>query len=114
MPVPDAIETWESRASRAERRTKVSAPESRRKLLLDPSRRIDRGSQASVNLFRRHVGLGQTIDLGASRQIYEELVRAGLMVVSNPFAGGENGVYRVTKEGLERRDAVLGFAKKAV
>ena len=52
MPVLDAIETWESRASRAERRTKLSAPESRRKLLLDPSRRIDGGSHAAVNSSR--------------------------------------------------------------
>ncbi len=43
MPVPDAIETWESRVSCAERRAKLSASESRRKLLLDPGRRIDRG-----------------------------------------------------------------------
>jgi hypothetical protein len=71
-------------------------------------------SQAAVNLFRRHLELGQTIDLEANRPVYEELVRAGLMVVGNSFAGGEKCIYSVTKEGFERRDAVLGFAKKAM
>jgi hypothetical protein len=70
-------------------------------------------SPAAIVLFRRHVELGRTIDLDANRPVYEELARAGLMVVGNSFAGGENSIYKVTKEGFERRAEFLALAKEA-
>jgi hypothetical protein len=35
------------------------------------------------------------------------LERAGLMVVGNTFAGGQDSVYHVTKEGFERKAELL-------
>jgi hypothetical protein len=61
-------------------------------------------SPSALALFKRHVELGRTIDLEANRAVYEELVRAGLMLVGNSFAGGQKSVYNVTKEGFERND----------
>jgi hypothetical protein len=70
-------------------------------------------SPAAISLFRRHVELGRTIDLEANRHVYEELARAGLMVVGNSFAGGENRIYKVTKEGFARRTEFLDCEKEA-
>ncbi len=61
-------------------------------------------SPAALSLFRRHVELGRTIDLEANRAVYEELARAGLMVVGSSYARGQNSIYTVTKEGFESRD----------
>jgi hypothetical protein len=64
-------------------------------------------SPSALALFNRHVELGRTIDLEANRAVYEELVRAGLMIVGNSFAGGQKSVYTVTKEGFERKAELL-------
>ena len=47
------------------------------------------------------------------RAAYLELARAGLMVVGNTFAGGEESMYHVTKSGFERKAELL-LGKEAV
>jgi hypothetical protein len=75
--------------------------------------RVETLSPAALSLFRRHIELGRTIDLEANRGAYEELARAGLMIVGNSYARGQNSIYTVTKKGFEERDEVLGCAKEA-
>jgi hypothetical protein len=70
-------------------------------------------SKQALALFREHVEQRRTIDLEANREAYRELVRAGLMVAGNSFAGGDESVYHVTKEGFERRAELLARAKEA-
>jgi hypothetical protein len=70
-------------------------------------------SSSALALFKRHVELGRTIDLEANRPVYEELARAGLMIVGNSFAGGQKSVHNVTKEGFERKAEILSCAKEA-
>ncbi len=64
-------------------------------------------SNEALALFRRHLELRRTVDLDANREAYRELTRAGLMVVGSSFAGGQDSVYHVTKEGLERKVELL-------
>jgi hypothetical protein len=70
-------------------------------------------SPSALALFKRHIDLGRTIDLEANRAVYEELARAGLMVVGNSFAGGQNSVYSVTKKGFERKAELFACAKES-
>jgi hypothetical protein len=70
-------------------------------------------SESALALFKRHVELGRTIDIEANRAVYEELARAGLMIVGNSFAGGQNSVYSVTKKGFERKTELLACAREA-
>ena len=70
-------------------------------------------SPAALDLFRRHVELGRTIDIEANRAVYEELACAGLMIVGNSFAGGQDSRYSVTKKGFERKAELLGRVKEA-
>jgi hypothetical protein len=70
-------------------------------------------STEALTLFKRHVELGRTIDLEANRAVYEELALAGLMVVGNGFAGGQDSIYMVTKKGFERRAELFACAKEA-
>jgi hypothetical protein len=35
------------------------------------------------------------------------------MVVGNTFAGGQDSVYHVTKEGFQRKAELLAFAKQS-
>jgi hypothetical protein len=70
-------------------------------------------SPAALSLFRRHVELGRTIDLEANRAVYEELARAGLMVVGTSYSRGQNSIYTVTKKGFEERDSLLVCAKES-
>ncbi len=51
--------------------------------------------------------------MDTNREAYRELARAGLMVAGNSFAGGDESVYHVTKEGFERRAELLACAKEA-
>ncbi len=70
-------------------------------------------SPSALALFKRHVEHGRTIDLEANKAAYEELARAGLMVVGNSFAGGQDSIYSVTKKGFERKAELLACAKDA-
>ena len=70
-------------------------------------------SPSALVLFKRHIELGRTVDLEVNRPLYEELARAGLMVVGNSFAGGRNSIYSVTKAGFERKAELLACSKAA-
>jgi hypothetical protein len=64
-------------------------------------------SKRALALFREHLEQRRTIDVDTNREAYRELARAGLMVAGNSFAGGDESVYHVTKEGFERRAELL-------
>lgn len=70
-------------------------------------------SKPALTLFREHLEQRRTIDVDAIREAYRELARAGLMIAGNRFAGGDESVYHVTKEGFERRAELLAGAKEA-
>jgi hypothetical protein len=64
-------------------------------------------SQEALALFRLHVERHGDVDVDANREVYRELERAGLMVVGNTFAGGQDSVYHVTRLGFERKAELL-------
>jgi hypothetical protein len=70
-------------------------------------------SASALALFRLHVELRRTIDVDANRETYRELARAGLMVAGHSFAGGDESIYRLTKEGFERKAELLDQAREA-
>ena len=70
-------------------------------------------SKQALDLFREHLEQRRTVDLEANREAYRELARAGLMVAGNGFAGGDDSVYHVTKEGFERRAELLARVQEA-
>ena len=70
-------------------------------------------SPAALDLFKRHVELGRTIDIEANRAAYEELARAGLMIVGSSYARGQDSIYSVTKEGFERKAELLARSRAA-
>jgi hypothetical protein len=65
-------------------------------------------SNEALALFRLHLERrGDIIVNDSNREIYRELARAGLMVAGNSFAGGDESVNHVTREGFERRARLL-------
>jgi len=70
-------------------------------------------SPSALALFRLHVEHRRTIDLAANREAYRELARAGLMVAASSFAGGDESMYQLTKQGFERKAELLACAKEA-
>jgi hypothetical protein len=68
-------------------------------------------SEKALALFRLHIERHGDIDVDANRETYRELERAGLMIVGNTFAGGQDSVYHVTKEGFERKTELLACAR---
>jgi hypothetical protein len=70
-------------------------------------------SPAALALFRLHVERHGDVDVDANRNAYRELERAGLMIVGNTFAGGQDSVYHVTKLGFERKAELLASAKES-
>ena len=70
-------------------------------------------SKQALTLFSEHLEQRRTIDVDANREAYRELARAGLMVAGNSFAGEDESVYHVTKEGFERRAELVACAKEA-
>ena len=71
-------------------------------------------SKRALILFRLHIERrGDIMVDDSNRKAYRELARAGLMVAGNSFAGGDESVYHVTKEGFERRAELLAGAKEA-
>ena len=70
-------------------------------------------SKQALTLFRDHLEQRRTIDLDTNREAFRELARAGLMVAGNSFAGGDESVYHVTKEGFDLRVELLACAKEA-
>lgn len=72
-------------------------------------------SRSALVLFRLHIARHGNIRVDdANRETFRELARAGLMRPANSFAHGEEAVYRMTKEGFERRDEILDCAREAV
>jgi hypothetical protein len=70
-------------------------------------------SHAALALFRLHIERLGDVDVDANRKAYRELERAGLMIVGNTFAGGQDSIYHVTKLGFERKAELLACAKEA-
>jgi hypothetical protein len=71
-------------------------------------------SKQALALFRLHIERrGDIMVDDSNRETYRELARAGVMVAGNSFAGGEESVYHMTKEGFERRAELLAGAKEA-
>jgi hypothetical protein len=70
-------------------------------------------SEAAVALFRLHLEHRRTLDVERNREAYRELARAGLMVAGSSFAGGQDSVYHVTKQGFERKAELLACAREA-
>jgi hypothetical protein len=70
-------------------------------------------SREALALFRLHVERRGDVDVDANRETYRELERAGLMIVGNSFAGGQDSVYHVTREGFERKAELLAATAPA-
>lgn len=70
-------------------------------------------SNAALALFRLHLEHRRTIDVDSNRETYRELARTGLMVAGHSFAGGDESIYRLTKEGFEQKAELLARAKEA-
>jgi hypothetical protein len=71
-------------------------------------------SAEALSLFRLHVERhGDIVVNDANREIYRELARAGLMIVGNSFARGQDSVYHVTKLGFERKTELMACAKES-
>jgi hypothetical protein len=70
-------------------------------------------SKRALALYREHLEQRRTIDVDLNREAYRELARAGLMIAGSSFAGGDESVYHVTKEGFERRAELLARAREA-
>jgi hypothetical protein len=70
-------------------------------------------SESALALFRLHVERHGQVDVDANREAYGELERAGLMACGHSFAGGRNSIYRLTKDGFERKAELLACAKEA-
>jgi hypothetical protein len=66
-------------------------------------------SRAAVARFRRHLA-GDRDVTDANRAAYRELAAAGLMEAMHSFAGGDESVYRLTKQGSERKADILARA----
>jgi hypothetical protein len=66
-------------------------------------------SRAAVARFRHHLA-GDHDVTDANRAAYRELAAAGLMEAMHSFAGGDESVYRLTKEGFERKAEILALA----
>ncbi len=69
-------------------------------------------SRAAVARFELHLA-GDRDVTDANRAAYRELAAAGLMEAGHSFAGGDESIYRLTKEGFERKAELLAFAQEA-
>jgi hypothetical protein len=69
-------------------------------------------SRAAVARFRRHLA-GDRDVTDANRAAYRELAAAGLMAAGHSFAGGDESIYRLTRQGFERKAEILAGAKEA-
>ncbi len=70
-------------------------------------------SESALMLFRLHVERMGRIDVDdATRPLYRELARAGVMQAGSTFRDGEESVYVLTEEGFNRKAELLGCAKE--
>jgi hypothetical protein len=71
-------------------------------------------SPSALALFRLHVEQHGQIDVDDSnREIFRELAGAGLMRAGHTFTGGDESMYRLTKEGFERKAELIACAKES-
>jgi hypothetical protein len=71
-------------------------------------------SPAALALFRLHVEHGGHLEVDDStREPYRELARAGLMQAGHTYTKGDESIYRLTKEGFERKVELLEQARHA-
>jgi hypothetical protein len=71
-------------------------------------------SPAALALFRLHVERGGHLEVDDStREPYRELARAGLMRAGHTYTKGDESIYRLTKEGFERKLELLEHARHA-
>jgi hypothetical protein len=71
-------------------------------------------SESAVALFRLHIERHGDIAVDDStRPAYEELRRAGLVAIGHTFAKGRDSVYKLTKQGFERKSELCGWAKES-
>ncbi len=71
-------------------------------------------SAAALALFRLHVERGGHLEVDdTTREPYRELARAGLMQAGHTYTKGDESIYRLTKEGFERKLELLEQAKQA-
>ena len=71
-------------------------------------------SEAALALLRLHLEQHGQVGVDATnRELYRELERAGVMAVGHSFSGGRDSIYRLTKEGFERKAELLACAKES-
>jgi hypothetical protein len=71
-------------------------------------------SAEALALFRLHVERHGNIRVDdENRETYRELARAGLMVAANSYAHGAEAIYKLTKEGFERKGELISCAKES-
>lgn len=71
-------------------------------------------SRDALALFRLHIERQGDITVDDSnREMYRELARVGLMACGHSFRDGRDSIYRVTKEGFERKAELLDCAKES-
>jgi hypothetical protein len=68
-------------------------------------------SRAAVAQFRHHLA-GDRDVTDANRAAYRELAAAGLMEAGHSFARGDESIYRLTKEGFERKAGLLALTNR--
>jgi hypothetical protein len=72
-------------------------------------------SAAALDLFRLHVERQGHLPVDDStREPYRELARAGLMMAGSTFRDGPESIYRLTKNGFDRKAELLAGKTEAV
>lgn len=71
-------------------------------------------SDDALALFRRHVAAqGEIVVDDDNREAYRELARAGLMRAGSTFRDGPESMFRLTREGFERKLELCGQARES-
>jgi hypothetical protein len=68
-------------------------------------------SDAALALFRRHVEQHGHLPVDEiTRPLYRELAAAGFVRAGSTFLDGPESIYRLTREGFERKAELLAIA----
>lgn len=71
-------------------------------------------SEAALALFWMHVERQGQIEVDdTTREPYRELARAGLMMAGSTFRDGPESIYRLTRQGFDRKAELSSCAKEA-
>ena len=71
-------------------------------------------SESALALFRLHVERkGQIAVDDVTRGPYRELAMHGLMMAGSTFRDGPESIYRLTREGFERKAELMAYAKES-